>query len=528
MKQYDFIILGSGSAGLTFALRVCEAGRVALITKKESADSNTNWAQGGIAAVVSPDDDVNLHFEDTLIAGAGLCDKEAVRALVTEGPERIKDLIDAGAQFSRGPNGELSLGREGGHSRRRIIHTADLTGREVERTLVNAVRDHPGIDVLEHHFAIDFVTKDNRCLGAYILDALTGRVERYIAPITLLATGGLGQIYRYTTNPTIATGDGVGMAWRAGVEIRDMEFIQFHPTSLFHPDAKSFLISEAVRGEGAILRRKNGLAFMEEYDPERKDLAPRDIVARAIDAEIKKSGDDCVYLDLTHLPPNEIRSHFPSINSRCLSYGIDITTDWIPVVPAAHYSCGGVLTDLMGRASLDGLYACGEVASTGIHGGNRLASNSLLEAMVFGTRAAGDALSSYNRLRESMPEPSGYDDLPQEMSYPPIWAGYADPSVVESMKRRIQTVMHKYVGIVRSNVRLQNAAEGLKAIRADADPVLRGHKISDTLMELRNMLDVAELIVQSAMMRRESRGLHYNVDYPNPSGDELHNTIVKK
>lgn len=527
MKQYDFIVLGSGSAGLTFALRVCKIGRVALITKKESTDSNTNWAQGGIAAVMSPEDDFNLHIEDTLIAGAGLCDLEAVKVLVTEGPDRIRDLIDAGAQFSRTSEGELSFGREGGHSRRRIIHTADLTGREVENTLVNEVRNHPSIDVLEHHFAIDFIIQNGRCTGAYILDALTGKVEQYIAPITLLATGGLGQIYRFTTNPTIATGDGVAMAWRVGAEIRDMEFIQFHPTSLYHPDAKSFLISEAVRGEGAILRRKDGYAFMQDYD-ERKELAPRDIVARAIDSEVKKSGDDCVYLDLTHLPPDEIRSHFPSINARCLSYGIDITTDWIPVIPAAHYSCGGVKTDLDGRTCIDGLYACGEAASTGIHGANRLASNSLLEAMVFGKRAADHALDHHGTLAKSMPEPTGNDDLPSGMTYPPPWAGYADPRVVESMKHRVQTVMHKYVGIVRSNIRLQNAAEGLKALRADADPVMRGHKMSDALMELRNMLDVAELVVQSARLRHESRGLHYNVDYPTPLDSERHNTVLKR
>src|SRR5579875_361954 len=359
MQTFDFLVLGSGSAGLSFALRVSEEARVALVTKKERTDSNTNWAQGGIAGVFGPDDDPELHIQDTLIAGAGLCHEDAVRVLVNEGPDRIRELIEFGAQFNRDEGGALSLGREGGHSRRRIIHTADLTGREVEHTLVEAVRAHPSISVFEHHFAVDLIVQNGQCCGAWVLDEATGQITPFLASATLLATGGAGQVYPFTTNPSIATGDGVAMAWRAGAEIANMEFIQFHPTSLYHPDAKSFLISEAVRGEGGILRRRDGTAFMAEYDPERKDLAPRDIVARAIDSEIKKTGDECVYLDVTHLAAEEIRTHFPTIYARCLSFGIDMTTDWIPVVPAAHYSCGGVTTDLQGRTPLDRLYACG-------------------------------------------------------------------------------------------------------------------------------------------------------------------------
>ncbi len=520
MQSYDYLVLGSGSAGLSFALRVCQTGRVALVTKKDRTDSNTNWAQGGIAGVMGPDDNTELHVQDTLIAGAGLCHEEAVRVLVSEGPERIRELMEFGARFNREPGGELSLGREGGHSRRRIIHTADLTGKEVERTLVEAVRAHPSITVLEHHYAIDLILQDGHCCGAYVLDEAGGGVEAYVAPATLLATGGAGQVYQFTTNPPIATGDGVAMAWRAGAEIADMEFIQFHPTSLYHPDAKSFLISEAVRGEGGILRRKDGTAFMAEYDPERKDLAPRDIVARAIDSEIKKTGDECVYLDVTHLAPDEIKSHFPTIYARCLSFGIDITTDWIPVVPAAHYSCGGVRTDLVGRTTIEGLYACGEVACTGVHGANRLASNSLLEALVFGKRAADDALDR--------------DDLPAGCETVAPFPGAAqrvgtlDHTLVEGLRHRLQTVMQKYVGIVRSDSRLQKADAAIEALRAEAKPLFDDHVLADDVLELRNMIEVAGLIIACAQKRKESRGLHFTTDYPQARDSERHDTVLKK
>jgi len=519
MQNYDYLVLGSGSAGLSFALEVSSKGRVALITKKDRTDSSTNWAQGGIAGVMGPDDDPELHVQDTLIAGAGLCHEDAVRVLVAEGPDRIRELMEFGANFNREPGGELSLGREGGHSRRRIIHTADLTGKEVERTLVEAVKAHPSITVLEHHYAIDLIMQDGRCCGAYVLDEAAGKVEAYVAPATLLATGGAGQVYKFTTNPPIATGDGVAMAWRAGAEIADMEFIQFHPTSLYHPDAKSFLISEAVRGEGGILRRKDGTAFMAEYDPERKDLAPRDIVARAIDSEIKKTGDECVYLDVTHLDPEEVKTHFPTIYARCLSFGIDITTDLIPVVPAAHYSCGGVVSDLYGRTSLEGLYACGEVACTGVHGANRLASNSLLEALVFGKRAADDSLARTDLLAacESVPPFPGAAGR----------VGALDHALVAALRHRLQGVMQKYVGIVRSDSRLQKAAAALHALSTEAKPLFDNHVLSDDVLELRNMITVAELIIRCAQKRKESRGLHYTTDYLQTLESERHDTVLR-
>ncbi|BDI28823.1 L-aspartate oxidase [Capsulimonas corticalis] len=520
MQQFDYLVIGSGSAGLSFALRVCESGSVALITKKERTDSNTNWAQGGIAGVMGPDDDMELHVQDTLIAGAGLCNEEAVRVLVNEGPDSIRELISFGADFNRTPEGDLSLGREGGHSRRRIIHTADLTGKEVEHTLVEAVRRHSNITVLEHHYAVDLVVQDGRCCGAYVLDEATGEVSPYVARATLLATGGAGQVYRFTTNPPIATGDGVAVAWRAGAEIANMEFIQFHPTSLFHPDAKSFLISEAVRGEGGILRRKDGTAFMVEYDPERKDLAPRDIVARAIDSEIKKTGDECVYLDVTHLSPEAIKDHFPTIYARCLSFGIDITTDWIPVVPAAHYSCGGVTTDLVGRTSIARLYACGEVASTGVHGANRLASNSLLEALVFAKRAAADAMERTPAWDDCAPVPSF--DSGRKRTEP------VDPHQLRSLRHRVQTVMQKYVGIVRTDARLQKASDAIAVLRAEADPLFSRLILTDELLELRNMLTVAGLIIYCAQQRHESRGLNFNTDYPETLESERHDTKVRK
>ena len=519
MQKFDYLVLGSGSAGLSFARRVSERGRVALITKKDRTDSNTNWAQGGIAGVMASDDNTELHVQDTLIAGAGLCHEDAVRVLVTEGPDRIRELMEFGAEFNREPGGELSLGREGGHSRRRIIHTADLTGKEVERTLVEATRAHPSITVLEHHYAIDLIVQDGHCCGAYVLDEAAGTVEAYVAPATLLATGGAGQVYQFTTNPPIATGDGVAMAWRAGAEIANMEFIQFHPTSLYHPDAKSFLISEAVRGEGGILRRRDGTAFMAEYDPERKDLAPRDIVARAIDSEIKKTGDECVYLDVTHLAPEEIKSHFPTIYARCLSFGIDITTDQIPVVPAAHYSCGGVTTDLVGRTTIPGLYACGEVACTGVHGANRLASNSLLEALVFGKRAAKDALS-----RLDLPAAcDSVSPLPGETKR----VGALDHALVAALRHRLQTVMQKYVGIVRSDSRLAKAAAAIDALRGEAQPLFDDFVLSDDVLELRNMIGVASLIITCAQKRKESRGLHYTTDYLLAVESECHDTVLR-
>ena len=514
---FDFIVIGSGSAGLTFALNTAGQGAsVALVTKKQRTDSNTNWAQGGIAGVFAADDSPELHIADTLIAGAGLCHEDAVRVLVDEGPERIEELVAMGADFNRDEqSGELSLGREGGHSRRRIVHAADLTGREVERTLVEATRNARNITIFENHCAIDLIVIARRCLGVTVLNESSGEMEAFVGRATLLSTGGCGQVYRHTTNPSIATGDGVAMAHRAGCPIENMEFIQFHPTSLFHPDAKSFLISEAVRGEGGVLRRKNGEAFMLEYD-ERGDLAPRDIVARAIDTEMKKDGAEAVYLDITHRSEEFIKEHFPTIYARCLSYGIDITTEWVPVVPAAHYSCGGVPTDLQGRTAIDGLFACGEVACTGVHGANRLASNSLLEALVFARRAASAAMDT-PPLEYSSLAAGYYDD--EDAVFGPDTSG-GEPL----LRERLQTVMSKYVGIVRSNKRLGKAMDGIDAIAADLKAA--DLPLSAPVQELINLIDVARLIIHSAQSRCESRGLHYTTDYPEPVEAERHDTIL--
>jgi L-aspartate oxidase len=515
MPSFDYLVIGSGSAGLTFALQTAKHGTVAIITKKERTDSSTNWAQGGIAGVFGSDDMPQLHITDTLVAGAGLCSEDAVTVLVNEGPERIADLMEFGARFNRDAGGSLALGREGGHSRRRIVHAADLTGREVERALVEAVRLHPQISVFEHHCAIDLIVSDGKCCGAYVIDEADLQATTYSAKATLLATGGCGQIYQHTTNPPIATGDGVAMAWRAGCEIANMEFIQFHPTSLYHPSANSFLISEAVRGEGAILRRHDGTAFMENYD-ERRELAPRDIVARAIDSEMKAYGMPCVYLDITHKSAADIRAHFPHIYGTCLTFGIDITSDWIPVVPAAHYSCGGVVTDLEGRTTLQGLYACGETACTGVHGANRLASNSLLEALVFAYRAAVDVISRTLEFSNAA--------LPE---YPlSSLVGNAALCREPALRDRLKIVMQKYVGIVRSNKRLRNAQDAIEALNAEAAGLFSDGKVTGDRLEMRNMLDVAQLIVRSAQQRHESRGLHFTTDYPEAKESERHDTVL--
>ena len=517
MKQFDYLILGSGIAGLTFALSVAPRGRVAIVTKKDRAESNTNYAQGGIASVTSKTDSFESHVQDTLTAGAGLCKESVVRTIVEEGPARIAELIALGMKFSESEapsedgGKQLDLGREGGHSERRILHAKDVTGREIERALLNAISKQPNIEIFENHIAIDLITSqklgyvgENRCLGAYVFDKKSGRVETFSAPVTILATGGCGKVYLYTTNPDIATGDGVAMAYRAGASIADMEFVQFHPTCLYHPKAKSFLISEAVRGEGGILKSLDGKEFMDACHP-LKSLAPRDIVARAIDSEMKKSGADHVLLDITHKPAKFIIERFPNIYQTCLRYGIDITKEAIPVVPAAHYQCGGVVTNVDGETDIAGLYAVGEVACTGLHGANRLASNSLLEALVCAHRAAVKIHFA----------PIAKMDLKI-----PLWqsghATDADELVVVSHNwDEIRRLMWDYVGIVRTNKRLQRAQKRIANLQEEIHDYYWNFNVTADLLELRNIATVAELIVQCALMRPESRGLNYNLDFPN-------------
>jgi len=540
MKHFDYLVLGSGIAGLSFALKVAPRGRVAIITKKNKAESNTNYAQGGIASVTSKEDSFELHVRDTLEAGAGLCKESVVRAIVEEGPERIQELIELGMKFSEredprnGGKTQLDLGKEGGHSKRRILHAKDVTGREIERALLHAVSQQPNISVFENHFAIDLITsqkvqrpevrsqnseEQNRCLGVYALDKNSGRVLTFVAPVTLLATGGCGKVYLYTTNPDIATGDGVAMAYRAGASIANMEFIQFHPTCLFHPKAKSFLISEAVRGEGGVLKTIEGREFMDGYHP-LKSLAPRDVVARAIDSEMKKSGADFVVLDITHKPADFVRERFPNIYQTCLSYGLDITREPIPVVPAAHYQCGGVATNMDGETEIAGLYAVGEVACTGLHGANRLASNSLLEALVGAHRAAQKSLVTRHSSLATPAIPlwqSGDAHNPDEMV------------VVSHNWDEIRRLMWDYVGIVRTDKRLQRAQKRLANLQQEIQEYYWNFIVTSDLLELRNIATVAELIVGCASQRRESRGLNYNLDYPDPNPEwAQRDTVMRK
>lgn len=510
MLRFDTLIIGSGLAGLSLALRLADRQKVAIITKKSLLDGASAWAQGGIAAVLSPEDSLDEHIHDTLIAGAGLCDPKTTSFVIEHGAAAIDWLISQGVPFTRdaGSDSGYHLTREGGHSHRRIIHAADATGQAVQETIAAKVRTHPNITLLEHYIAIDLITgnklgqNNNRNYGAYALNSLSGEVVTIAAQNTVLATGGAGKVYLYTTNPDTATGDGIAMGWRAGCRVSNMEFIQFHPTCLYHPHAKSFLISEAVRGEGGTLKLPDGTRFMPWHD-ERAELAPRDVVARAIDFEMKKRGLDCVYLDISHQPVEFLQEHFPTIYSRCLALGIDISKQPIPVVPAVHFTCGGVMTDLHGRTDVNGLYAIGETACTGLHGANRLASNSLLECLVFAEAASQDIL------RKS---PGIIPKLPQ---WDESQVTDADETVVISHNwDELRRFMWDYVGIVRTTKRLQRAQHRIKLLHGEINEYYSNFHVSADLLELRNLVLTADLIVQSALSRHESRGLHFSKDYP--------------
>ena len=522
----DYLIIGSGVTGLMFALKVADYGSVAIVTKRGVTDSNTMLAQGGIASVFGSLDSFDLHIRDTLDSGAGLCNKEVVEMVVKDGPRRICELIDLGVQFNLSDNEksvnmppELDLGREGGHSQKRIVHAQDMTGQELEKVLVGHAKRHRNITLFENHIAIDLITCSTRmkrgfvttthedyCCGAYVFDRITKKVKTFSSKITLLATGGTGKVYLYTSNPDIATGDGIAMAYRAGATLANLEFVQFHPTCLYHPDAKNFLISEAVRGEGGILIDSSGNSFMERYSP-LKDLACRDVVARAIDTELKRTGQDSVFLDISHKSPGFVKARFPNLYEQCLLFGIDMTAGPIPVVPAAHYMCGGVVTDMMGRTDIRNLYATGETACTGLHGANRLASNSLLEAIVYAHAAAEQALKdTLSTDFKSFPETPVWDEVGTTDS---------DELIMVSQNwDEIRRFMWNYVGIVRSDKRLARASRRIEIIQNEIREYYWNFKVAADLVELRNIATVAELIIKCAMHRKESRGLHYNLGYP--------------
>ncbi len=525
--ESDVLIIGGGAAGLTLALKLADTLHIRLISKGILREGSTLYAQGGIAAVNAPDDSLNSHIEDTLNAGAGLCDPEVVRFTVEHAAENIQWLIDQGIAFTRNTSnsaqGEYHLTREGGHSHRRVFHATDATGKAVETTLEQRVLAHPNIQVDEQHIAVDLITThklgqpgDNRCLGAYILDRGSNQVDVYRARFVVFATGGASKVYLYTSNPDTATGDGIAMAWRAGCRIANMEFNQFHPTCLYHPDAKSFLITEALRGEGAKLRLPDGSRFMDNYD-ERAELAPRDIVARAIDHEMKRLGCDNVFLDISHKPADFIRRHFPTIYQRCLDFGIDITREPIPVVPAAHYTCGGIMTNLHGQTDIDNLYAIGETAFTGLHGANRMASNSLLECLVFAQAASRHILEQQNQpaITAKIPDwdESRVTDSDEEI-------------VVHHNWDEVRRMMWDYVGIVRSNKRLQRSQRRVDMLKLEIDEYYGNFRVTNDLLELRNLVVVADLIIRSAISRKESRGLHYNLDYAQTDPLLQKNTVL--
>jgi len=524
--RHDVLIIGSGAAGLSLALRLSANLSIAVLSKRELREGNTLYAQGGISAVFDADDSVESHVRDTLNAGAGLCDEATVRQVVEHGPNNIRWLFDEGVEFTRDAQYKDAEGyhltREGGHSHRRVVHAADATGRAVEDTLEDQIRNRPNVDLFEHHTAVDLIdaarvdprTKssaspsptagESRCIGAYSLNSLSGEVETFLARFVVIATGGASKVYLYTSNPDVATGDGIAMAWRAGCRASNMEFIQFHPTCLYHPKAKSFLVTEALRGEGARLLLPDGERFMPRFD-QRAELAPRDIVARAIDHEMKRIGSKYVLLDISHREPDFIREHFPTIHARCLELGLDMTREPLPVVPAAHYTCGGIVSDARARADLPGLYVIGEAAYTGLHGANRMASNSLLECLVFGEVAAQDI----ERLAAEWPEPS---DAP---SWDASRVREPDEEVVISHNwEELRRFMWDYVGIVRTNKRLMRAKRRIDLLRQEIIENYGDFRVDTDLLELRNLVEVADLIVQSAQRRRESRGLHYTLDFP--------------
>lgn len=522
IERTDYLVLGSGIAGLSFALRAAEHGRVLILTKHRSADSNTAWAQGGIAAVLDPQDSIEAHVRDTLTVGDGLCHAEVVSAYLAQAPSAVRELRERyGVRFDVSPDGEWALAREGGHSARRVAHAKDTTGQEIERGLLGAVLAHPQISVREGWMAVDLLTLAkyggaDACFGAYVLHGDTGQVHTILSRATILATGGAGKVYLYTSNPDVATGDGVAMAYRAGAQVGNMEFFQFHPTCLYHPEAKSFLISEALRGEGGVLKLRSGETFMERYHP-MKSLAPRDVVARAIDAELKRSGADYVSLDMTHLPPDFLVERFPAIFAQCMHFGIDMRQRGIPVVPAAHYSCGGVVTDSYGRTTVRNLFAIGETAMTGLHGACRLASNSLLEGVVFGRRAAETAKQAQALFPPTViPWQSGNAQDPDEAV------------VVTQNWDEVRRLMWNYVGIVRTDRRLERARRRIELIREEIRDYYWNFKITPDLLELRNVALAAHLIIECAARRKESRGLHFNTDHPHKDPLYATDTVLQK
>ncbi|MBQ9822236.1 MAG: L-aspartate oxidase [Muribaculaceae bacterium] len=525
VRKYDYLIIGSGVAGMSFALKVAKTGTVALVCKSQMEEANTDLAQGGVATVTNLEvDNFDKHIHDTMVAGDWLSDPEAVKKVVTEAPSQIQELLGWGVDFDKNEKGEFDLHREGGHSEFRILHHADNTGHEIQASLIETIKANPRIDVYENHFAVEILTQHHlgkivtrrtpgiECYGAYVLNQETGEVDTFLSRVTLMATGGIGSVYRTTTNPLVATGDGIAMVYRAKGTVQDMEFVQFHPTALYHPgDRPAFLITEAMRGYGGVLRNLGGEEFMQKYDP-RLSLAPRDVVARAIDNEMKQRGEDHVYLDVTHKDPEETKHHFPNIYKHCLDLGIDITKEYIPVVPAAHYLCGGIKVDLNACSSIKRLYAVGECSCTGLHGGNRLASNSLIEAVVYADAAAKHATEHLNEYsyREDIP---AWDDAgtthPEEMV------------LISQSEKEVGEIMATYVGIVRSNLRLDRAWNRLDILYEETEKLFKTSKVSRRICELRNIINVAYLITRQAKDRKESRGLHYTIDYPpQPKNEE--------